>query len=320
MCTVGTCGFQGWAMSEMPAAQKRGSSSDPGIWPRNSGANSPCTVETWTPTFSKTRPFMRLMTPPPPGAPVWSLRCHGLRAQRPGNVASGKNGPRASSSRSSKAAHMRSRSAANQAGASALRRSMSAEAVTGHMFLPPPMREVESPRQRRPGGGWQRRVFRKGLASPLTRRTFGALDLSHQGRGEGARLAQCLTEDHGAGDGDVERTQARLHRHDDAGVGGSMHFVGNAGRFPSEQDHVAWRVSKIRIGQGAFGGRHDEAAPLPPAPLLEHPPGRMPHNLHAVEVIEAGASEISVGDIEAGWFDDVDYNAEAGGEPQKSAG
>ena len=41
MCTAGTLGFQGWAMSEMPLAQKRGSSSAPGICLRNSGENSP---------------------------------------------------------------------------------------------------------------------------------------------------------------------------------------------------------------------------------------------------------------------------------------
>ncbi len=40
----------------MPDAQKRGSSSAPGISLRNSGANSPCTVEQCTPTFSNTRP------------------------------------------------------------------------------------------------------------------------------------------------------------------------------------------------------------------------------------------------------------------------
>ncbi len=45
MCAAGTLGFSGWAMSETPDAQKRGSSSAPGICLRNSGANSPCTVE-----------------------------------------------------------------------------------------------------------------------------------------------------------------------------------------------------------------------------------------------------------------------------------
>ena len=56
MCTAGTLGLCGWAISEMPLAQKRGSSSAPGICLRNSGENSPCTVEVCTPTFSKTRP------------------------------------------------------------------------------------------------------------------------------------------------------------------------------------------------------------------------------------------------------------------------
>ena len=67
MCTAGTCGFCGWAISEMPEAQKRGSSAAPGISLRNSGANSPCTVEQCTPTFSNTRPRIIAITPPPPG-------------------------------------------------------------------------------------------------------------------------------------------------------------------------------------------------------------------------------------------------------------
>ncbi len=41
MCTAGTLGFCGWAMSEMPEAQNCGCSSAPGICLRNSGANSP---------------------------------------------------------------------------------------------------------------------------------------------------------------------------------------------------------------------------------------------------------------------------------------
>ena len=67
MCTAGTCGLCGCAISEMPEAQKRGSSSAPGISLRNSGANSPCTVEQCTPTFSNTRPRIIAITPPPPG-------------------------------------------------------------------------------------------------------------------------------------------------------------------------------------------------------------------------------------------------------------
>ena len=101
MCTAGTLGFCGWAMSEMPDAQNCGCSSAPGICLRNSGANSPCTVEVCTPTFSNTRPAIRLMVPPPPGAPVWSVRCHGVRTKRPGaRSESGAPSGRSSSSRS----------------------------------------------------------------------------------------------------------------------------------------------------------------------------------------------------------------------------
>ena len=41
----GRAGFRMCAISEMPDAQNRGSSAAPGICARNSGANSPCTVE-----------------------------------------------------------------------------------------------------------------------------------------------------------------------------------------------------------------------------------------------------------------------------------
>ena len=41
----------------------------PGMSFLNSGANSPCTVEQCTPTFSNTRPLIIAITPPPPGWP-----------------------------------------------------------------------------------------------------------------------------------------------------------------------------------------------------------------------------------------------------------
>ena len=46
----------------------------------------------------------------------------------------------------------------------------------------------------------------------------------------------------------------------------------------------------------------------------------MAGDLDPVEVVEAGAAEVAVGDVEAGRLDDVDRNAEAGGEAQERAG
>ena len=59
--------------------------SAPGIWARNSGLNSPQTVETLTPTFSNTRPRITLIAPPPPPG-----RGHSVRAKRPAGIASGR--------------------------------------------------------------------------------------------------------------------------------------------------------------------------------------------------------------------------------------
>ena len=106
MCTVGTCGFQGCAISEMPLAQNRGSSSPPGICLRNSGENSPCTVEQCKPTFSNTRPDIIDITPPPP-APL--SRCQGVRLKCPAGF--DLSGP--SSSRCSSAMQILSRRLSN---------------------------------------------------------------------------------------------------------------------------------------------------------------------------------------------------------------
>ena len=61
MCTAGTSGERICATSEMPLAQKRGSAAAPGMSLRNSGENSPDTVEMLTPTFSNTRPRISAM-------------------------------------------------------------------------------------------------------------------------------------------------------------------------------------------------------------------------------------------------------------------
>ena len=60
----------GWSTTEMPEAQKRGSSPAPGMFFANSSENFPQTVETLTPAFSNTPPFKTPMTPPPPPGPV----------------------------------------------------------------------------------------------------------------------------------------------------------------------------------------------------------------------------------------------------------
>src|SRR5258707_3892342 len=120
MCAAGTLGERRCATSEMPEAKKRGSCSAPGIWARNSGLNSPNTVETLTPTFSNTRPRMTDMVPPPRSSPSGpASRCHSLRSKRPG--ASSRWVPESSVSMRSNSPQMRSRSPSNEARAAALR-------------------------------------------------------------------------------------------------------------------------------------------------------------------------------------------------------
>ncbi len=83
-CAAGTSGLCMCATRLMPQAQKRGSSAAPGICARNSGLNVPQTVETFTPTFSNTRPRMTRISPPPPSLPSSVGRCQARRSKRPG--------------------------------------------------------------------------------------------------------------------------------------------------------------------------------------------------------------------------------------------
>ncbi len=122
-------------------------------------------------------------------------------------------------------------------------------------------------------------------------------------------LSQRFAEDHGSRDGNVERARARPHGHVDAGVGRLVHLGGNARRFPAEQEDVVAREGEIRIGEGAFRGRENEAMPTRRPPFLESPPRAVARDLDAVEVIEPGAAEIAVGDVEPGRLDDVDRHA-----------
>ena len=96
----------------MPLAQNRGSSAAPGISLRNSGENSPDTVEMLTPTFSKTRPRMTEIVPPPPPG-----RCQSraLEAARRPALGGARRRTRPRSPRTRR--RCRSRNAANHASA-----------------------------------------------------------------------------------------------------------------------------------------------------------------------------------------------------------
>ncbi len=113
-----------WATNEIPLAQKEGSSLVPGICPRKASENSPYTVDTLTPTFSKTRPRITDITPPPPGpefgSSFFALRVQAVCSNRPGGR-SPCGPPTNSSSMISKEAQIRSRKVSNHAFASVLR-------------------------------------------------------------------------------------------------------------------------------------------------------------------------------------------------------
>ncbi|WP_296717373.1 hypothetical protein [Erythrobacter sp.] len=79
MCTAGACGLVMCATKLMPVATKPGASAlAPLIEPANSLAKLPRTVETLTPTFSNTLPFINPCTPPPGSGLPSSSRLQGV--------------------------------------------------------------------------------------------------------------------------------------------------------------------------------------------------------------------------------------------------
>ena len=145
MWTAGTFGLRGWTISEIPDAQKRGSlcgaldlarefrseaSEDrrdmhARLLEDASAAASPC-------------------DPPPPGAPEWSTRDHGVAREAAGRRASGAKGPAPRPPASRSAAMMRALQAL-EPGAAARWRASSVACVI--LSLPRRARSGATPRQ-----------------------------------------------------------------------------------------------------------------------------------------------------------------------------
>ena len=74
------------------------------------------------------------------------------------------------------------------------------------------------------------------------------------------------------------------------------------------------------MGSVAPRGEEHEALPGPPAVGVEIPPVDMAENQRVGDIVHSSPPESAVGQVEPRRADDVDRNAEAGGEPQDVAG
>lgn len=135
-----------------------------------------------------------------------------------------------------------------------------------------------------------------------------------------AQLARRLAGSHGGGEREVEAAAAARHGDQKAGIGPLVNMVRHAGRFAAEKKYIPIRIGKIRVGGRSRRREQKQAAAPARPPLLEavevHVPGKRRH----FEVVHAGAPEVAVGEVEAGGLDDVDGDAEAGGQAQDGAG
>lgn len=135
-----------------------------------------------------------------------------------------------------------------------------------------------------------------------------------------AQLPQHLTGGHGRTHGKVETARAFLHRDEQAGVGGVMNAGRRTDRFPSEKKNVAIGIGKIGVVRLSSGGEEKETAPFSPAPALEGLPRSVAHKRGALEIVHAGPLQVPVGQVETRRLDQVDGEAEAGGETEYGPG
>src|SRR5712672_3491433 len=285
-------------MREMPEAQKRGRVSAPGICARNSGANSPNTVETCTPTFSNRRPVIIAITPPPPAAPVASVRVQGVRTKRP--VRSPWSAAGAAPSSASNAAQISSRSLSNQALTRALRPSSCPASMFGRSI---------SSGEKRAANSSETIPF-----SPFAIR-YSPSAIRHP-----PRLPHGLADRHRAGHRHVEGAQPGPNRDLQPDIGRLMHLVGHAGGFASEQQEVACLERMVEIGGSRPRGEQDEPQPLGAPPSFEGAPRHVPDQRDLVEIVHAGAAERAIARRESSRLDEMRLERQTGGEPENRPG
>ena len=99
-----------------------------------------------------------------------------------------------------------------------------------------------------------------------------------------------------------------------------MHVVRHPGAFAAEQEDIVFAVSKIRIAPCRFRRGENQPTSAFPSPCLEALPIDVSSQGDGGKIIHAGALQIAVGYVEAGRLDNVDAEAEAGGQAQDGAG
>ena len=99
-----------------------------------------------------------------------------------------------------------------------------------------------------------------------------------------------------------------------------MNRVGNAGALAAEQQDVVAGEAVIEVAVLAARREQQEAQRALAPPRFERVPAEVAHEPHVVEIVHAGATERAVAGGKARRFDDVRFDAEAGGEPQNRSG
>ena len=97
-----------------------------------------------------------------------------------------------------------------------------------------------------------------------------------------------------------------------------MDLFRHAGALAPEQQPVVGAKGEVGIGGGGPGGQQNQPRAMPDGAVGL--PAGVADELDRAEIVHAGATQPSVVEDEAAGLDDVDRDAEAGGEAEQRAG
>jgi hypothetical protein len=135
-----------------------------------------------------------------------------------------------------------------------------------------------------------------------------------------AELADRFAGRHGGRESDVQASAAALHGNEKPRIGAFLHIVWDAGRFAAEKEHISVRKGEFGVGHSGFGGKQDQPASFAEPPFLEARKVDVSGEGGHFEIMHSGTPEIAVGEVETGWLDNVDADAETGGHTQNRSG
>lgn len=145
------------------------------------------------------------------------------------------------------------------------------------------------------------------------------LSLRH-GIGKPGGLAQCLTQNHGARLGDIDRTHARAHRDQNGPVDTLVHAVGDARAFASQQQGIVRGERELRIRNGGTSAQKHQAPPFLAVSRIKNLPRGMTPKIDMIDIIHSRTRHLARAEDKTARLDHIDADPQTRAQAQQGPG